>query len=398
MRILLRALTMAALVVSTGCAGSHIASVPSGERALTPQLNSTGPGPSTLYVSGEGAVYAYDLGASGDAAPISKTGGYYYQSGGSNGAKAAIAGIATNAHGDLVVVQNFRTPQGDGNSCEIIFIPARTSQSAANSASGPCNANSNLHSTGIFAPTSTTTGAAIGVTFTGPGTGATPAPTAFGDDIDVLMHFIPSGNTNAPSCNDDTADHYEVDRYRVSSGTITPTDCIPLDQGDTAVYHAVAGSVNGAIFTDYSLQGSDTIERYDGVNNPPTHTGSIPGAGPLAVSANPITNTGYRVVASKVGGSTTIYSFKVGSGGTMSFTHALGTFSNSVGALAVDNSGNIYVGVNQPNGVTKVKVYGPAKTEATDPDYILNNPVRRPNPAASPAAKITGIAIQHQST
>jgi hypothetical protein len=51
------------------------------------------------------------------------------------------------------------------------------------------------------------------------------------------------------------------------------------------------------------------------------------------------------------------------------------------------------VGVNQAAGVTKIKVYGPSKTQATDPDYILLNPVRRPNPAASPAAIITGIAI-----
>ncbi len=113
----------------------------------------------------------------------------------------------------------------------------------------------------------------------------------------------------------------------------------------------------------------------------------------MAVAVNIATNTGYRVMASVTGGVTTIYKFTVDGGTGLTFTSALGTFTIPVGALAVGNDGTIYVGVNQPNGVTKLKVYGPTKTEATAPDYVLDQPIRRPNPSVSPAAFITGIAI-----
>jgi hypothetical protein len=120
----------------------------------------------------------------------------------------------------------------------------------------------------------------------------------------------------------------------------------------------------------------------------------IPGLGPIAVSENYSTGHGFRVVASTVGTSTTIYEFTVDkSDPNLTFTQALGTFGHTVAALAVDNSGNVYVGINQPNGVTLVKVYTVGQTQATSPTYILENAVRRPNPANSPQAVITGLAI-----
>src|ERR1700738_3805867 len=61
-----------------GCGGgSHSSALPSGGTSLSPQLNG-GPGNSalpTLYVSGQGGVFAYDLNASGDTAPVQKDSG-----------------------------------------------------------------------------------------------------------------------------------------------------------------------------------------------------------------------------------------------------------------------------------------------------------------------------------
>ena len=359
--------------------------LPSSGSSLHTQLNggTTNTTQPTVYVSGQGAVFAYDLGASGDTPPVTKTTGYYYQAGGPNGVNASIAGIATNTAGDLVIAQNFSNAQGNGNSCALVYIPARTGPSAANTTSTNCGPGGTSH----------TAGTAVGITFTGPPTGAAPGAGAFADDIDVLMHYVPNGNPAVSACYGSATSQYEVDRYQATSGTITPRSCVVLDQGPSSTYKAVSGSTNGAFFVDYVTGTGGTIERFDGVSPTPTNTGTTPGIpGPLAVSVNYATSLGYRVVASTTGGITTIYSFKV-SGGGFSFSHALGTFNNPIGALAVDNNGSIYVGVNQPNGVTKLKVYGPAKTQATDPDYILNNPVRRPNPAASPVAVITGIAI-----
>jgi hypothetical protein len=390
--------------ILAGCGGSHGSSaVPATDTGvLKPQLNG-GNGSlgtlSTLYVSGQGAVYAYDLtsltspppspGAMVSPAPINKSSGYYYQAGGPNGVNASIAGIATNSSGDLIIVQNYTNPQGDGNSCGLAYIEARTSTAAANAVYAPCN-----NGTG----TGNTPGTALGVTFTGPSTGASPipSPAPFADDVDVLMHYVASGNATHEGCDFTNNEQYEVDRYQVgtvSPGPIAPhASCIPLPSPSptSSVYprNYIAGSTNGAFFVDST--GTATLERYSGTTV--TNTGTIPAPGPLAVAANPTTGVGYRVIASNSGGVTTIYSFK-NSGAGFSFTHALGTFTNQIGGLAVDNSGTIYVGVNQGGGVTKIKVYGPSKTEATSPDYILLNPVRRPNPATSPAAIITGIAI-----
>ena len=74
--------------VAAGCGGGSHTSVPSGDHALQPQLNG-GAGSSaqpTLYVAGQGAVYAYDLSVtpSPDASPVSKTTGYYYEAGNVN--------------------------------------------------------------------------------------------------------------------------------------------------------------------------------------------------------------------------------------------------------------------------------------------------------------------------
>ena len=365
-----------------GCGGSHVSTLPPADRALQPQLNG-GTGSlarPTLYVAGQGSVFAYDLTASGDAAPISKSGGYYYSA---LVQSSSIAGIATNSAGDLVVVQNNGT--NNGYTCQIVLIQARTSADVNQPiAHYPC-VPYDFNGVGTY-------GHAVGVTFTG---GPTGPGNAFTDDIDVLMHYELPQNSSDEGCNGISQSQYEVDRYRVIPGSISPMPCIVLSHAATAGsdYHAIAGSTNGAFFVDYSSVGaSDTIERYASIPGPPTNTAPIPGAGALAVSANPVTNVGHRVVASTVGNATTIYSFTM-SGISMTFNHALGTFTNPVAALAVDNDGKIYVGIDQPNGVTKVKVYGPSKTEATNPDSILNNPVRRPNPAATPEAGITGMAI-----
>ena len=349
---------------------------------LQPQLNGGGPSLSlpTLYVSGQGSVYAYDLGAGGDAAPVSTTGGYYYQSAASN--HGSIAGIATDSGGNLVVLQNYHDAGVD--SCLLAYVPARTGPNAASVSTTNCNNTAGGR----------TTGTGVGITFTGPPSGNAPGQGSFAADVDVLMHYRNYANASVKACDGTTTAQFEVDRYQVAGPTIMPHSCVMLDRGATATYNAIAGSTNGVFFVDDNL-GAANVERYN-AGYFSTNSGSIPGPGPLAVSANYATNAGYRVVASTTGGITTIYSFKV-SGPSITFTHALGTFPNAVGALAVDNDGTIYVGVNQPNGVTKVKVYGPAKTESTDPDYVLNNPVRRPHPAASPAAAITGIAISQQN-
>ena len=354
--------------------------------ARAPQLNGGNPNITlpTLYVSGQGSVYAYDLGASGNAPPLSggTSSGFYYSAGGAGGYNFSIAGIATNTEGDLIVVQNLHAPQS-GYSCELAYIPARTGTNAANATFSPC----------------ATAGSAVAVTFTGSATGNASSGSAFADDVDVLMHYIPNGNPALTSCAGPTTSQYEVDRYAATSGGITAQGCLVLDQGTAATYAGIAGSTNGTVFADYNSGMSGTVERFDGTSSStaPTARGTTPGvAGPMAASVNYATGAGYRVVSSVVGGSTTIYSFKV-NGNSLTFTHALGAFSNQVAALAVDQNGSIYVGVNQPGGVTKVKVYGPTNTQATSPDYMLNNPVRRPNPSASPQAAITGMAITERA-
>src|ERR1035437_4159904 len=392
-----------------GCGGSHMSATPPAIQpgTLKPQLNGVAGslGQPTLYVSGQGAVFAYDLGARGDTPPVTRSTGYYYQACGPNGVTASIGGIATNQFGDLVIAQNFANPQGDGNSCQLVYVPARTGLGAADTFASPCG---NYGFNG-------TTGVAIGVTFaldsglgcknaaggppltTGASAGAAPPspiankPRFLPGEIDVLMHYLPSGNPSITACDGTTTAQFEVDRYVTPfPGLYVPVDCAFLFAG---TYAAIGGSTNAAFFVDSTDSGQAYVDRYDGTDSP-TNSGSLPGLpGPLAVSANGATGVGYGVVAMVASGITTVYTFTVGPNHTLSFNHALGTFTNPVGALAVDNDGNVFVGVNQPSGVTKIKVYGPSKTQETDPDYILNNPVRRPNPAASPAARITGIAI-----
>jgi hypothetical protein len=363
-----RVLAVAVLcAVVAGCGGSHTSSsiTPSGG-TLKPQLNG-GTGSlalPTLYVSGQGSVFAYDLTASGDTAPVNKTNGYYYNAGSVN---ATIAGIATNAPGDLIVLQNYGA--GTSSSCQLVYIPARTSTSPTGASNLNCNNdNGDIQGTGI------------GITFTGQQTNG------YADDIDVLMSYNASNTVNG--CDGSTSPQYEVDRYAVAAGPSlsTTANCETLPgQRDF-----LSGSTNGAIFIDQTSGG--LLERRDVSDTVTNSSTSLPAPGPVAVAANPTTGVGYRVVASNTGGITTIYTFK-NSGAGFAFTSALGTFTNTVSALAVDNNGTIYVGITQPNGVTKVKVYGPTVTQATTPDRILNNPVRRPNPSASPAAIVTGIAI-----
>ena len=363
-----RVLAVAVLcAVVAGCGGSHTSSITpnSGGGTLKPQLNGGGGSLAlpTLYVSGQGSVFAYDLTASGDTPPVNRTTGYYYSAG---SVSTTIAGIATNAPGDLIVLQNYGS--ATATSCQLVYIPARTGTSPSGASNYNCqNYKGNIQGTGI------------GITFTGPGNA---------NDIDVLMHYTGSSTPNG--CDGTANPQYEVDRYTVASGpSLSGNYCNNTLPGERDY---IAGSTNGAFFVDQTSGGF--IERYD-VNGALTNSdapGSLPAPGPLAVSANPTTGIGYRVVASNTGGATTIYSFK-NNGHGFTFTHALGTFTNTVSALAVDNNGSIYVGITQPSGVTKVKVYGPTKTQATDPDRILNNPVRRPNPAAPPASIITGIAI-----
>ena len=388
-------LRLAGALVSTvlglaACGGSHTASLPAADRSLRPQLNggSGSLAQPTLYVAGQGGVFAYDLSASGDTPPVSKSNGYYYNA---LSAGAAIAGIATNSTADVVIVQNLRSTTGPG--CQIVLIPART----------PANVNSSFQWAPCHVPDhdgdgSNSVGRAVGVTFTGPAT--TFASNGFPDDIDVLMQYLPQPYlTSLEQCDGSpppASPWYQIDRYQVQNdGSVTAEPCITLSQGTTSgvTYQAIAGSTNGALFADYTpTSGNTIIERYDALGSL-SNFAQLPGTGALAVAANPTTNVGYRIVASTVGGATTIYSFVMAAGSSMTFNHALGTFTNPVAALAVDNNGKIYVGINQPNGVTKVKVYSASKTEATNPDYILNNPVRRPNPAASPVAVITGMAI-----
>ena len=138
MRFLDRAaLLVVAVAIFAGCGRlSSLTSLSPADHALQPQLNGGGPGTiPTLYVSGQGAVFAYDLGASGDATPVSTSGGYYYQSAGNN--HGAIAGIATNSSGGLVVVQNYGLP-GSGNSCVLAYIPPRTTLGAGSATSANC--------------------------------------------------------------------------------------------------------------------------------------------------------------------------------------------------------------------------------------------------------------------
>jgi hypothetical protein len=420
----------AACLAVAGCGGAHGGSslAPSGG-TLRPQLNGgAGIALATLYVSGQGAVYAYDLGASGDTVPVTRTTGYYYQAGGPGGVTASIAGVATNSSGDLIIAQNFTNPQGDGNSCDLVYITARTGTAAADATTATCGNHTGTNTpgtavaityTGIFQQFSSGGGLSVPRVIPDVSLSPVPSPQPSGggsDEIDVLMHYQPTGNLALTACDASNTDQYEVDRYQASNsiapttfavgrsqpgyatttstaGTITPVSCDSLANGKTQTYRYIGGSTNGAFFVDFDNGGPGTIERYDSSGSK-TNSAGIPGqAGPVTVSVNLGTGIGYRAVAGTTGGITTIYRFKAGPGSGLTFVNALGTFTNPVGALAVDNNGTLYVGVNQPNGVTKIKVYGPTKTQSTSPDYVLNNPVRRPNPAASPTARITGIAI-----
>ena len=370
--------------------GPSTSMLPSTGKALTPTFNggnSSSTALATLYVSGQGGVYAYDISGptpSGTVTlpAIDRDGGYYYSAGKLN---ASIAGIATNSHGDLIVAQNYNTTAFTGvGTCQLAYIPARTDSASPSSAQ--------VNNCPV-------TGTAVSVGFTGTGTDTSGNT----DMVDVLMKT----STAVASCGHSPtySTGFEVDRYQATtSGSISLTACEVPDHGHTSgyTYNAIAGANNGQYFVDYNQTSfpNGVIERYltfTGTTSTgsPTNTGGLPGtAGPMAVSENYSTGVGYRVVASTVGTSTTIYEFTVDkSDPNLTFTQALGTFGNHVGALAVDNSGNVYVGVNQPNGVTLVKVYPWGETQATSPTYILENAVRRPNPANPPAAVITGLAI-----
>ncbi|HEV2737714.1 MAG TPA: hypothetical protein VGU66_03950 [Candidatus Elarobacter sp.] len=212
---------------------------------------------------------------------------------------------------------------------------------------------------------------------------ATPDPNGRPGDLAVLMSYGSSVGPRSDACG--VPGGYAVDRYGIGSERIVPTGCIEVPGPRTAI----SGGTNGAFGLDYTTGGLTRVDHY-GPGGPVDATVTAPGsAGPLAAATQVSNSSQYYAVATVSSGHTTIYRYQFNGIGFQPL-HELGKFDDMVAAIAIDDDGIVYVGLNGRDGRSRVSVYGRQEDDAARPGHVVTDPIRAP---ARGSTAIVGLAV-----
>jgi hypothetical protein len=355
----LRYLVAVLALALAGCSGGRVLSLPpagtdTGHAApQARQAASTAAGGPTLYVAGPDRVAAFALDASGYATAQRTITGSFYRAPGAAGLAthqwSKLAAIGTVANGTLYTI----TDEQSG------------------SAEFDCTIR-------VFGPTTDGNAGVLQIPYC---PGARPA----------AIVGRPSGAIDFLSASYDAGD--QVARIQANGAHIVRT-ALPgmvshFGMAEDAAANAYVTAVNPFRVDEYTTTG---------VVLTPAPTGSFavraqPGA--IALSPDGTIYVAITIWSSVYGISTNFVDAFV-SGGT-SAAREIGPFPNRIGALAVDDAGELFVGISAPDSITKVKVFAPNATGSATPLRVLQNPLPPTGPGGVDGAAIVGLAIAEPS-
>ena len=355
------ALSLLALATLAACAGGGSASLtPStsaSDTARLPQITAkSAPIPAaaavaavtpTLYVSGQGTVYTYPLGAMNNDPPTAALGSEY------NGADGtAVAGIATDRKGTLYVLVNYGSLTAGGPGCKVVSYPFGSPTGTPSQLAYRC-APDVFYAAGISS---------------GPN-----------GEIDVLDTIDNAGNTG-----------FQVERF-FPNGTQFATSRLKLPSGRH--YGGIGAGAAGNLFVAYNGNPAH-VDKYA-----PLATGiAAPSAGSDLPNANDVLaiSSGRGNVYISIGTTTpgpfntqaAVYKGPPNLSSPPNQWAATSGYPSSryLGPTAVDQSGLLYIADVFVGSGCQVEVFNSADTQVR----TLSSPVRRGNPTG---AIITGIAI-----
>lgn len=334
-----------------GCGGGRVLSLPPagpGTGQAAPQARqaaATAAGGPTLYVAGPDRVAAFALGASGYATPQRTITGFYEAPPGvEHYVSNRLAAIGTGADGTLYTIVDTRSGH-DVFDCRIE----------------------------VFGPTAD---------------GYTPARTPYCDgSVPVAIVGRPSGAIDFLSGQYETNDQVarvQANGARMVRATL-PGMITHFGMAEDAAANAYVTAINPYRVDEYTTTGFALTPA-------PVRSFAMrawPGAIALAPDgtmyvAISIPNAAYVAFTNFVEA--------IPPGGT-SVAREIGPFPNRIGALAVDGAGELFVGINGPDSVTKVKVFAPNATGSATPLRVLQNPLPPTGPGGTDGAAIVGLAV-----
>ncbi len=307
----------------------------------------------TLYVAGPDRIVAFAPTASGYAAPQrSITGSALYAAPTAPGAdpyiRHAVAGIGTGLGGMLDAIVN----EQDGTnafSCTILVYGPAASGDASPQQTPACS-GSRPH-------------AVVG------------RPSGAIDYLDTTSTGYPSGG--------DQVARVQANGNALVRGTLTGSALTHFGLAEDAAANAYVSGSNPNRVDEYATSGA-------GLTSAPVQSFALR-ANPGAVAVAP-DGTVYVAIAVPNSDNPNVFTGFVEAfvpGGT-SAAREIGPFPNQVAALAVDSAGELFVGINAPDNVTKVKVYAANANGSATPLRVLQNPL----PAnAAAGATIVGLAL-----
>jgi hypothetical protein len=347
----LRYLVAILALALAGCGGGRVLSLPpagTGTGQAAPQARqaaATVAGGPTLYVAGQDRVAAFALGASGYATAQRTISGFYRAS-----ARVEfyelnrLAAIGTTADGTLYTIIDTRSGH-DFFDCAIE----------------------------VFGPTAD---------------GKAPARTPYCDgSIPAAIVGRPSGAIDFLSASYETDD--QVARIQANGArlvrAVLPGFITHFGMAEDAAANAYVTAINPNRVDEYTTTGVV-------LTSAPARSIAMR-AQPGAIALSP-DGTIYVAITipSAVYGVSTNFVDAFAAGGT-SVAREIGPFPNQIGALAVDSAGELFVGINAPDSVTKVKVFAPNATGSATPLRVLQNPLPPTGPAGVYGAAIVGLAI-----
>ncbi len=348
------------------CGGGHL-----GGNSALPQSGHRGvldysPG-DTLYVSDATEVNAFAIDATNSTAPTRTITPHINQSG------LSIAGIATDASGQLEILQN-RSAHAD---CRIVIDPSSANGTSAAAGQFACNTAASGSSGYVVVTGIAITRDPIGVSYLESVNDATQ----YGD-------FVQRANT-------DTSPAGTASTGPTDNGGSDGSSIIALS-GPLSSHHGIVEGVGGHVYVSSTQYGAARIDNFLAAahgSTPPTHTFTLSGrvsAGALALASD---NTLY-VATTDGSGNAYVDSLPASSVGAGAPTTSIGPIGqSSITALTVDAQGNIYVALtanaSAPGGAasaTHVRVYAAGASGKATPVRILQDPV----PIGQ---SITGLAI-----
>jgi hypothetical protein len=285
----------------------------------------------TLYVASPDEVEAFPLNANGPVAPQRSLTGFYAATGGSGSEHVSLSSIATLGDGTLVAGSTDYDFGEDVNCSFSLYAPTATSKSQTSSSRQCGDSTGDPEILGSMA-------------------------TRSDGSIDYLMTYSGAVSSTLP-------DGSLVNR--VAPGT-----------------HSVS-MAEDASGTVYLSRGTpNRVDVYRGAltfGSTPSASLPVPGTGPLAVAPDGTVYLAYATTAS--------YVLAIGTNGAQ---RTIGPLPNSVGALAVDRIGELYVAQNGGTKVDVVDVFAANANGAATPLRELVAPI----PANAPVeSSIWSIAI-----